>query len=353
MRLVEDNGFSVGRDRRALAREAVALLLVAVALVVLIRVAHPEELWQRIERANGWWLLVGVGCEVLSFVGYIALFRGLFVRDVARLGWGASADITLAGVVATRLFATAGAGGIALTSWALRAAGMGVRETARSVSAFLALLYASYFGTLTLVSALLLAGILNGAHPALAAFGLLVGAVPIALALAVLLIPGDLERRAKAMADRNHGRIARIGSRLTTVPAVVGEAVGLAIVRTKERPTLFGWSLLWWIGDVAVLVVTFAAFGDVPALGVIVFAYFLGHVGNALPIPGGVGGTEGGMIGVFAACGVPLSLAVVVTLTYQAISVWLPVLPGVAGFVSLRRRVLHWRAEDAAVQPAA
>lgn len=350
---MDDPGLPVGRDRRAVLREVVALLLVATALVVLVRVARPEELWARIEAADGWWLLLGVGFEVLSFAGYIALMRGLFVRDVPRLNWGASFDITLAGVVATRLFATAGAGGIALTSWALHAAGMSVRATARGVAGFLALLYASYFGALVAVSLLLLTGIASGAHPALAAFGLLVGAVPITLALAARLVPDDLERRAQAMAARRPGRISRLGSRLTTVPAVVGEAVALAITRTRQRPALFGWSLLWWVGDVAVLVVTFAAFGDVPPLGVIVFAYFLGHVGNALPIPGGVGGTEGGMIGVFAACGVDLSLAVVATLTYQAISVWLPVLPGVAGFLSLRRRVRRWRAEDAAAQPAA
>lgn len=343
--------FPVGRDRRALLREVAALLIVAAALVVLIRVARPEELWERIKAADGWWLLAGVGFEALSFAGYIALMRGMFARDLPRLNWGASFDITLSGVVATRLFATAGAGGIALTSWALHAAGMSLRATARGVAGFLVLLYASYFGALVLISLLLLAGIASGAHPALAAFGLLVGAVPIALALAALLVPDDLERRARAMAERRPGRIARLGSRLTTVPAVVGEAVALAIERTRERPELFGWSLLWWVGDVAVLVVTFAAYGDVPALGVIVFAYFLGHVGNALPIPGGVGGTEGGMIGVFVACGVDLSLAVVATLTYQAIAVWLPVLPGVAGFVSLRRRVRGWRAEDAAAQP--
>lgn len=347
---VEDEDLPIRGDRRSILREVGALVLVVVILVVLVKVAHPEELWHRIERADPWWLIAGVGFEVLSFVGYIALFRGMFVEGVPRLGWAASADITLAGVVATRLFAAAGAGGIALTSWALRAAGMGLRETARSVAAFLALLYASYFATLTVVSLLLLSG-LHGAHPALSAFGLLVGAVPIILAFAALRIPDDLERRARKMAEGG-GRMAKLGVRLTTVPAVVGEAVAEAIEKTRERPALFWWSLLWWVGDVALLVVTFAAFGDVPPLGVIVFAYFLGHVGNALPIPGGIGGTEGGMIGVFAACGVDLSLAVVATLTYQAISVWLPVLPGIGGFLSLRRRVREWRAEDA-VQAAA
>lgn len=344
---------SLHRHRRAILQHvAITLVLVAV-LVAFTHFENPEELWRRIEEANGWWLLAGIGFEVLSFVGYIALFRGLFVRGLPRMGWRASAEVTLAGVVATRLFATAGAGGIALTGWALNAAGMSPRETARGVAGFLALLYASYFGTLAVVSLLLLTGILGGAHPALAAFGVLIGGGVIALALTALLVPGDLEERARRVAA-GQGRFAKLATRMSTVPAVLSEAVALAIERTRANPALFGWSLLWWIGDVAVLVVTFAAFGDVPALGVIVFAYFLGHVGNALPIPGGVGGTEGGMIGVFVACGVDLSLAVIATLTYQVISVWLPVVPGVAGFVSLRRRVRGWKAaDDVAAQPAA
>lgn len=336
---------SLVRHRRAIIQHVLITLVLVGALVAFAHFENPKELWRRIERANGWWLLAGVGFEALSFVGYIALFRGLFVSGLPRMGWMASAEVTLAGVVATRLFATAGAGGIALTGWALNAAGMSARETARAVAAFLALLYASYFAALAVVSALLLVGVLNGAHAALAAFGLLIGGGVLALGLTALLVPDDLEQRAQQVAS-GEGRLARLAARVSTVPAVLSEAVSLAIERTRRAPSLFGWSLLWWIGDVAVLVVTFAAFGDVPALGVIVFAYFLGHVGNALPIPGGVGGTEGGMIGVFVACGVDLSLAVVATLTYQVISVWLPVIPGVAGFVSLRRRVRGWKALD-------
>jgi uncharacterized membrane protein YbhN (UPF0104 family) len=53
------------------------------------------------------------------------------------------------------------------------------------------------------------------------------------------------------------------------------------------------------------------------------------------------------MIGVFAACGVPLSLAVVATLAYQAISTWLPVVPGLGAYFSLRRRVARWRDDGA------
>ena len=47
----------------------------------------------------------------------------------ARIDWPASYQITMAGLAATRLFAAAGAGGIALTAWALRRSGMGARPS--------------------------------------------------------------------------------------------------------------------------------------------------------------------------------------------------------------------------------
>jgi len=52
---------------------------------------------------------------------------------------------------------------------------------------------------------------------------------------------------------------------------------------------------------------------------------------------------------VFVACGVPLSLAVVATIAYQAISTWLPVAPGLGAYWSLRRRIARWREEDGLV----
>ena len=47
---------------------------------------------------------------------------------------------------------------------------------------------------------------------------------------------------------------------------------------------------------------------------VIVMGYFVGFLGNLLPLPGGIGGVDGGMIGAFAAFGVPLALVVAAVL---------------------------------------
>jgi uncharacterized protein (TIRG00374 family) len=79
---------------------------------------------------------------------------------------------------------------------------------------------------------------------------------------------------------------------------------------------------------------------------VIWMAYFVGTLGNLLPLPGGLGGVEGGMIGVFAAFGVDFNLAVVAVLSYRGISFWLPTLPGAIAYFQLRRTVARWREEQ-------
>lgn len=329
---------AVRAHKRELRKAALAaVVLVAVALLST-QFPRVEVVLRRIERGDPWWLALAAFAECFSFLGYVVLTRYMFGRVAPRLNWRASAEVTLGGVVATRLFSAGGAGGIAFTAWALRAAGMSTRTAARMISAFLVLLYAPY------IAALIVGGLLPGVSDAVAITGVVVGAATAVAAALLTLIPGDIERRARGLAA-GHGRLSKLGARLATVPAVAGEAIRTALAMARARPWLLAWALLWWAADVVTLGFCFAAFGTAPGVGVLILGYFLGHVGNLLPLPGGVGGVEGGMIGVFAACGVPLSLAVVATLAYQAISTWLPVLPGLGAYFSLRRRVMRWRGE--------
>jgi uncharacterized protein (TIRG00374 family) len=75
-------------------------------------------------------------------------------------------------------------------------------------------------------------------------------------------------------------------------------------------------------------------------------AYFLGTLGNLLPLPGGLGGVEGGMIGAFVAFGVDSDLAVLAVLSYRAISFWMPTPFGAFAYLQLRRTVARWRDEQ-------
>ncbi len=86
----------------------------------------------------------------------------------------------------------------------------------------------------------------------------------------------------------------------------------------------------------------FHAFGAAPPQAVIVMAYFVGMVGNTLPLPGGIGGVDGGMIGAFIAFGVPAGIATVAVLAYRGIAFWLPTIPGAIAYLQLRRTVHRW-----------
>src|SRR5256885_8444408 len=114
---------------------------IAFLYFVLPRLAGLGQTWDRIREGDPAWLAAAFGLEVLSFGGYILLFRAVFTRGETRIEWRESYEITMAGLAATRLFATAGAGGVVLTAWAPRRPGMSPRRVAGRLMPFLLLLY--------------------------------------------------------------------------------------------------------------------------------------------------------------------------------------------------------------------
>lgn len=340
--------------RRMVAFGVFVVSALAFLYFVLPRLAGLEGTWNRINNGQPFWLAAAAGFELLSFAGYVLLFRTVFVRGPARVGWRESYQISMAGVAATRLFAAAGAGGVALTAWALRRAGMESRTVAREMVAFLALLYAVYMGALVIDGVLLRTGVFPGPAPfAFTVIPAVVGGAAIVVFLAMSLLPSDFERRLTHWAGGPHKRLARFAGGLATVPASVAAGVRTALRLVRDRePGLIG-APLWWAGDIAVLWACFHAFGDPPSKAVIVMAYFVGMMGNVLPLPGGIGGVEGGMIGSFLAFGVPGGLAVVAVLSYRAFSFWLPTIPGAIAYLQLRRTVNRWREERAGTRAAA
>ena len=336
--------------RQAVAFGVFVLTIVGFLYFVLPKLAGVSTTLHHIEHGDGWWIAIGIVLELLSFAGYVVLFRAVFVGRGADppgpIGWPESYEITMAGLAATRLFATAGAGGIALTAWALRRSGMEARLVACRMVAFMVLLYAVYAGSVLLDGIGLGAGLFPGGGSfALTIVPAIVAAVLIAAVGAMALLPGDIERRLGRWASGS-GRLAHWVARAVTVPALAASGVRTAIELIRERdPGLLG-AVAWWGFDICVLWAMFHAFGSPPPFAVIWMAYFIGMLGNLLPLPGGLGGVEGGMIGAFAAFGVNLDLAVLAVLSYRAISFWLPTIPGAVAYFQLRRTVARWREEQ-------
>src|SRR5919108_3257401 len=172
-------------DLRALARRAALPAAVAAAAVVAVVVLGGPlhefaEAVRRAVDADPAWVVGAAAFELLSFGGYIALLWLVGSRASGRIGLRESAQITLGGAAATRLLPTAGAGGAAMTLWALRRSGLGTRGATRTLLTFLVLVYAVFLGSLTVTGALLA---LEGRGP------LALTALPAAIAAAGILLP--------------------------------------------------------------------------------------------------------------------------------------------------------------------
>lgn len=325
-----------------IAAAAVAVLALAVSALPGAYDAISDGV-SRLGHGDARWIVLAVAFEALSFLGHIVLFRTVFVDRSSRVGFGASYEITMAGHAATRLFGAAGAGGIAVTVWALRKAGLPGKAIAARMSGFLVLLYSLYAVTVAAVGIGLWTGLLHGGGPVtltlvpgLVALGLVGGA------LASASIAGRLLRARAARGE------SRVWSKLATASDTVigGGREAVRVVRRRD-PGLLG-GAMWWAFDIAVLWAAFHAFGPVPPVAILVLGYFLGLLGNAIPFLGSIGGVDGGMIAALLALGADPGTTVVAVIVYRLISCWLPAIPGALAFVQLRRRIQRWDAADQA-----
>jgi uncharacterized protein (TIRG00374 family) len=329
--------------RRVILFAVFVLASVAFLYFVLPQISGVKDAYERVSDGDHAWLAAALGFELLSIASYVALFHGVHVPPGSPLTHRDSYLITMAGLAATRLFAAGGAGGVALTAWALRRSGMERREVAERMIAFLVVLYGVYV-TAMLVSGI---GLRTGLLPGESPFGLTV--VPAIIAGIVMLVfgalalvPEDFERRIERMAPRRP-RAARWLRRVALAPASMRGGIRLALHKVTHPDLAMIGSITWWTFNIAVLWASFRAFGASPPLAVLVQAFFVGMLANLLPIPGGIGGVDGGMIGALAAFGIPAGTAVLAVLSYRLFAFWLPTVPGVIAYFQLRRRVQQWR----------
>ncbi len=322
---------------------AVGIVVVVVALITLL--PGLGTLRSRLAHANPAWLVLGVALKLLSGVGYVVVFRMIFCR---RMSWRVSYQIGMSELGANALFPTGGAGGLALGAWALKRGGMQGREIARrTVAFFLLTSVPNVVGVIVLGLALTL-GVFAGEG------NLLLTALPAAIAagaIAMTLLAGRaaerwgarLEHRAKGGEQSRRMQALRKGL------IALGEGVREAVLLLREGNLLLVAGLIaYLVFDVLILGATFHALGAAPSLAVLSLAYLIGELGGLIPVPGGIGGVDAGLVGTLALYHVSLTSAVGAVLAYRAIALWVPAVAGGAAFVFLRR-TLRGEAEEVAV----
>jgi uncharacterized protein (TIRG00374 family) len=334
--------------KRMLQTGAVVLVLLVGIYFLFPKLVGLGDAVGKLDDADPVWIGIAILFSIASYATYIALFKAVVGGDVLRLTWGETYQINMAGVAATLLFSAGGAGGVALTYWALRKAGMRRREVARRMIAFVTLHYAFYPLALIVFGLLLRTGVLNGENSVeLTIIPAAVAGILLVVGVLITLIPGDVEGKLMPHAHGAHTRsFVEWASR---VPETLGDGFRFAL-RLFTHPRQGGLAVLgaagFWAFSIGVLWASFHSLGIHVPLAVVVQGFFLGMVANLFPLaPAGVGAVDAGMIGAFVLFGLPEETVFPAILIFRLVSFWMPIPPGVVAFFQLRNTVHRWEAE--------
>lgn len=293
----------------------------AVALVVALVLRAPSaahdfaRAFANLHVDRLYWLAPAVVAEYLSFVAFAAIQRLLFsaggVRPPLRL-------LLRLSVASSGLRALLPVGALPSSGWLFsefRQLGID------GPLALFVVLASGFVSTVCLLELVILGAAIAGAtSPVLLVICFVVLSAGSAGFVAAVHRLGAIERHAAA----GRGAIARALRRLVRL------ASGVARLQPGWRTgsLSFAAAAANWLADLVCLIAAFALLGVAIPWRDLLFAYAGSQLaGSIVPLPGGLGAVEGGLIGVLDLAGVPIGAGLAVAVLYRAITYW-----GVAAF---------------------
>jgi uncharacterized membrane protein YbhN (UPF0104 family) len=312
-------------------RRRAAVVIAALALLVLVALLAPglSDVRQALENASAGWLVAGVLLEVASSASYVLIFRPVFCNSMP---WRRSWQIGLSEVATGSIVPASGAGGLALGAWVLRRGGMPTDRIARRSVAFFLIKSSVNFLAVALIGTAMAVGLV-GPH-----VSLLLTALPAAMAVIVMALVLLVPRLGPGEPPgRDAGRMRRAVSAARR-SLIGGTTEAIELVRSRDLTLLAG-AVGYWAFDNAALWATYRAVGYTLPLTVLLMGYLIGQLGGLLPLPGGVGGIDGGLIAVLVLYGAAVAPTVAAVLAYRLILFWVPLVVGAPAFAGLWRRM--------------
>jgi uncharacterized membrane protein YbhN (UPF0104 family) len=308
--------------RHELRRRLLTLLVLAVSVTtVLLAVPDLRPIVRELAHMNPALVAAAIALELASCVSYVVIFRLFFSPIPAP----AAREMAWSQMGSGALLPGGGVGSLAVGGWLLHLAGMPTRQIVQRSSGLFFLTSAINVLTLGVAGLLLLLGIVDGPHDILRA------GVPVSAAVAAIVLFLGLSKVAHRVSIA-HPRAAWL------------DDIGVGIPAARDALVRPSWRLLGAVGyllfDIAVLWMTFAAVGPLPPLAPVMLAYLVGYLPNVLPVPGGIGVLDAGLVGALALYGMPLAHAAAAVLVYHAIAFWIPTLGGMVAYGRLRPRLV-------------
>jgi uncharacterized membrane protein YbhN (UPF0104 family) len=274
------------------------------------------------------WIALAAALELLSILGFIAIFKLIFDP---RGSWRESSGAALRALGAATVLPAGGLVGPVMGAHSMRTKSDSRSELMRSAIAFAVITNVPGVIVLGALSLILWLGWLDGPHDAALTLP------PAALAFAVLAV-GLLTRR-PPRSDQRRAHRARLPDAAARQIAAALSAVCDGIQAGWRLLVAANWkvagAVAYYAFDNAVLWAAFRAYGPTPPLSVIIMGYLVGSLSTALPLPAGIGVVEGGLIGALVLYGAPAGPAAGAVLLYRGLSLSLPVILGTSAWALL------------------
>lgn len=296
-----------GTDRQSRRWFPWAALLVFSAAGVFLAAPALGGVPARLVRSCGSWIATAGALELLSAVGFVALFKLVFA---APIGWRRSTPAALRALGASTILPGGGLIGPTIGAWSTSADKPSLSQLTRSTTTFVILTNAPGAIVLAGLGVLLWLGLPSGPHET--ALTILPALVAVGLLTATWRAGRACRRRASAGALRDG----------------FTEARALVVAGNWKLSGAIG----YYAFDNAVLWAAFHAYGRTPPIAVIVMGYLVGSLAGAVPLPAGLGAVEGGLIGALVLYGAPAASAAAAVLLYRGISLSMPVVLGAVGW---------------------
>lgn len=329
---------SQNESTEALLKHGLFLALGGIALYLLApQLSDVIRQVPNLRTIRPFWFLIMLLSETLSFVFVWVLIR----TALPGVSWFVAACAQIVSNAVSRVVPGGAAVGGATLYRVLSVSGVRPGEAAAGLAATSAISTAALFSipAAAFVLALLGAPIPELLWPAAAAGGVLFGLL---VAIGLLAVKGDAGLRrvgrlvnfvlvnttSRTKSPRSFDPDRLLTERDTLVDSL-GDSWTRAVLAAAAN----------WAFDYLTLVAALYAVGADPRLSLVLLAYAGAAVLTMIPItPGGLGFVEGGLTWLLVVSGISFQNALLATLAYRIVSLWLPILAGPVAWIAFRNR---------------
>jgi len=288
-----------------------------------------SKLWELKDHLNWWWILAALFSQIFQYVGdgWFSLLL-LKIADI-KVRFKDSMRIASLNVFAAHILPVGEAGGLAAAYHFYKKLGVNTEKFIFLTICWTTITHVILI-LLFLIPSIFLQGVTSGLNMSIIFISILI----------VMLISVGV------YISRHHlyKKIEKFFGKYKWAKPFIAFTRNRAIykARLKKHPWQISQSILasliYYASNIATLAFSFMAFGTLPSMTLIVFAYAASLLFSKITLaPAGIGAAEASLILIFLEAHIDAPIAIGATLVYRFISFWLPIPGGFFSYYSLKK----------------